>query len=471
MIEFLVAFNVFVFGYFLVLNGTYLILIFLGWQTIRRRSLSSDLLDHEQMIQSPLIRPVSIIAAAYNEEASIVSSVHSLLKLQYPKFEVVVVNDGSTDSTLDLLRKEFELHPSVLVYRHQVPCAPIRGIYVSAKYPDLVVVDKVNGGSKADTSNAGLNVARHPLVCVIDADSLLPPDALLNLVRPFFEDPRTLASGGSLRVLNGCKVDLGRITEIRLPKNWLACVQALEYLRAYLYGRLGWDRLGATLIISGGCGMFDRAATVAVGGYDSKSLGEDFDMVCRLQDLRYRNFPERRITFVPESVCWTEVPETLTVYRRQRSRWMRGLIDVLRNHRSMILNPKRGMVGMVAMPYYILFELLAPFIETTGYIVFILCWALGLLNYEFVFWFLAVSVFLGILLSAAAVSLMLISTAPYKSFRDVAKLMACCVIEGFGVRQLHNIYRIYGAIEYLQGKRGWGVMTRVGAAPTAPLAQ
>jgi cellulose synthase/poly-beta-1,6-N-acetylglucosamine synthase-like glycosyltransferase len=459
---FLLGFNYFVFFYFLAINASYLLLIYLGWLSIRERSRTADLLDHEQMIQSPLIRPVSVVAAAYNEQATIVASVHSMLHLQYPKFEVVLVNDGSTDNTLKLLIEEFELIPSPLVFRRSVPCKPIRGIYVSARYPNLVVVDKENGGSKADSSNAGLNVARHSLVCVIDADSLLPEDALLNLVRPFYEDPRTLASGGSLRVLNGCTVDRGRITKVAMPRKWLPSIQVLEYLRAFLYGRLGWDRLGATLIISGGCGMFNREAVLRVGGYDPTSLGEDFDLVCKLQDLRYREMPDCRITFVPESVCWTEVPETLAVFRRQRSRWMRGLIDVLRTHRAMILNPRRGMVGMVALPYYIIFELLAPFIETAGYIVFIICWTMGLLNTTFVWWFLAVSVMLGILLSASAIGLMLITTSPYTRLRDILKLLICCVIEGLGFRQLHNLYRIHGAIEYLQGKRGWGVMTRVG---------
>jgi cellulose synthase/poly-beta-1,6-N-acetylglucosamine synthase-like glycosyltransferase len=348
-----------------------------------------------------------------------------------------------------------------------VPCKPIRAIYVSSKYPNLVVVDKVNGGSKADTSNAGINVARHPLACIIDADSLLPPDALLNLVRPFYEDPRTLASGGSLRILNGCTVDQGRITNIAMPKKWIPSIQALEYLRAFLYGRMGWDKLGATLIISGGCGMFDREALVKANGYDSGSLGEDFDMVCRLQEIRYNEMPDRRIAFVPESVCWTEVPETLKVYRRQRSRWMRGLIDVIWSHKRMILNPKYGMVGMVAMPYYILFEFLGPFVETTGYIVFALCWALGLLNLQFVWWFLAVSLFLGILLSATAVALMLVASMPYTRKRDIIKLLVCCVVEGIGMRQLHNVFRLWGVIEYFQGKRGWGEMTRVGTAPQA----
>lgn len=468
LIAFLIWFNYAVFLYFVALNGFYVFLILLGYFGIRSDKQSAFLLDDEQMVQSPHIRPVSLVAPAYNEEATIAESVASLLQMRYPLYEIIVVNDGSTDRTLEVLTGSYEMVPGFVLYRHRLECAKIRGIYVSAKYPRLIVVDKENAGSKADAANAGINVSRYPLFCLVDADSLLEKDALLKTVRPFFEDPTTLCVGGTVRVVNNCVVEGGEVTEVRAPRGWLANCQAVEYLRAYLYGRVGWDQMGATLIISGAFGVFNKQAVIEAGGYDHNSLGEDFELVVRLRREAALKGQRYRVRFVSDTICWTEVPETLRVFKRQRSRWMRGLIQTLIRHRAMMFNPRYGLAGVLGMPFFFFFEMLGPVVEVVGFAVFLLCWVFGLLDWVFALWFLTVAILLGCVLSALSVVLMELTDRRYARLRDVFKLLAYALIDNLGYRQIHSFYRIIGIWEFLRGKKGWGTMTRTGfKKPTA----
>jgi cellulose synthase/poly-beta-1,6-N-acetylglucosamine synthase-like glycosyltransferase len=296
----------------------------------------------------------------------------------------------------------------------------------------------------------------------MDADSLLEKDALLKSMRPFFEDPTTLCVGGSLRVVNGCEVTRGEVTDVRAPRSFIATCQALEYLRAFLFGRVGWDELEATLIISGAFGLFNKHAVIAVGGFDINTVGEDMEIVVRLRRWAFKNLPRHRVRFVAETVCWTEVPESWRILKRQRSRWMRGLMETLVKHRGMIFNPRYGIVGMLALPFFLLFEMLGPIIETVGYIVFVLCWWVGLLNWEFAFWFLCVSVLLGTVISMAAVLLMELTERRYYRMKDVAKLLLFCIFDNFGYRQLHSVFRLIGLFQYFRGKKGWGEMQKHG---------
>ncbi|MGI8904922.1 MAG: glycosyltransferase family 2 protein [Candidatus Sumerlaeaceae bacterium] len=467
MRAFLLGFNYGVFFYFAIINAVYLGLVLIGYFGIRRQNRSAYLLNPEQMLQSPLLRPVSIIAPAYNEEATIVASVASLQQLQYPQFEVVLVNDGSKDNTLQTIIEHYDMVPSPVVFRQQLACTPIRGIYISSKFPRLIVVDKENAG-KADSLNAGINVSRYPLICNVDSDSLLDKDALLKVARPFFEDPTTLAVGGTIRPANNCVIEAGEVVEVRMPTSWVASFQALEYLRAFLFGRVGWDELGATVIISGAFGMFLKSAVIAAGGYDTSTVGEDMELVVRLRKWGYQNMERHRVSVVADTVCWTEVPESLKILKRQRSRWQRGLMQTLRRHVGMIFNPAYGSVGLLALPFFLLFEMLGPIVETVGYIVFVLCWWLGYVNWEFAFWFVLVSLFLGTVLSLAAAVLMEASNRRYTRWSDVARLVWFAALENFGYRQLHNIFRLIGIFQYFKGKEGWGEMTRKGFRATTP---
>ncbi|MFN4232998.1 glycosyltransferase family 2 protein [Thermus sp.] len=305
----------------------------------------------------------------YNEEKTIAHSVRSFLSLHYPEFEVIVVADGPKDRTLEVLKEAFRLVEVEWVYRRALATKPVRAVYRSLVYPNLIVVDKENGG-KADALNAGLNLARYPLFCAVDADSLLDAQALLRASRLFLEDDRVLAVGGTLRPLNGAVVREGIVETLHLPRGYLEKVQIVEYARAFFMGRAGWSAMGALLIISGAFGLFRREEALRVGGYRTDTVGEDMELVVRLHRRAREEGREYRIVYTPDPICYTEVPADWATLRKQRNRWHRGLWEVLWNHRTMLFNPRYGRLGLVAMPYFFLFEALAPVVEVLGYVLF-----------------------------------------------------------------------------------------------------
>lgn len=366
-------------AYFALLNLIYLLFTALAWRGVTAHLRRREYAGVEEAFASPLTPPVSILLPAFNEEVGIVESVRSLLRLRYPEFELLVVNDGSTDGTLDLLRREFELVPAHKALRDTIPCAPVVGTYASLRHPELWVIDKVNGG-KADALNAAIGGARFPYVCAVDADAIIEEDALLRVAKPIIDDPQLVAAtGGIVRIANGCVIDRGVVTQVALPRSKLATLQVVEYFRAFLVGRMGWSRLGSLLIISGAFGMFHRPTVEAVGGYWTSTVGEDVELVIRLHRyLKSRGEPYR-IEFVPDPVCWTEAPEDVRTLSRQRRRWQRGLAEALWRHRSMCGNPRYGALGVLALPYFLVFELIGPVLEVIAYLTIPLAASLGLL--------------------------------------------------------------------------------------------
>jgi cellulose synthase/poly-beta-1,6-N-acetylglucosamine synthase-like glycosyltransferase len=457
------VFNDAVLLYFLAISLHYLALMVIGfWETLRVVH-NVQWQDERRLMQSPFTPPVSIIASAYNEEANIVESVRSLLALHYPRFEVIVVNDGSTDRTLEILTETFGLRQVPRSFEYLVPCRPIRGAYESTLFPNLVLVDKENGGCKADATNGGLNFALYPLVCTLDADSVLDDDALLRTVHPFVQDPgRTVGTGGSVRIVNGCEVRAGRVMRVRLPGRLLPLLQVVEYLRGFLFARMGWSRLNALPIISGAFGVFDKRLMLRAGGYEPKSLGEDFEMVIRLHRYIGDHRLPYRLRFVPDPVCWTEVPETLRVLRRQRSRWHRGLIDTLLRHRAMIGRPRYGPVGVLSLPAFVAFELLGPVVELLGYLVVPLAYLAGILNVPYMMAFLALAFLLSMVLSIFAVLLDDIAFRRHARARDLALLILVSIVENLGYRQITVWWRVCAFWEYWRGDSGWGQMERRG---------
>ncbi|MGD8289614.1 MAG: glycosyltransferase family 2 protein, partial [Gemmatimonadota bacterium] len=325
---FLDGFNFVVIGYFLVLNSVYLVMSVFAFRSLRRYALRMKAVDVAELMATSGMPPVTLIAPAYNEEPTCVESVRSLLTLRYPSYDIVVVNDGSTDGTLARLSEAFELQEAARAPVATIPTAEVGAVYRSARHPNLWVVDKANGG-KADALNAGLNYCRTPLFCAMDADSLLEPDALTRIVRSFLEDSTTVAAGGVIRIVNGCRVRSGVVEDVRLPRSTLARIQVLEYLRSFLSGRMGWDALDATLIISGAFGMFQRSVVTEVGGYATDTVGEDMELIVRIHRYCREQGRPYRVAFVPDPVAWTECPETLKVLGRQRDRWQRGLVESL----------------------------------------------------------------------------------------------------------------------------------------------
>ena len=415
--------------------------------------------------------PVCLLAPAFNEELTIVDSVRSLLSLQYPSFEIIVINDGSSDGTLARLIEAFALEPHAREHEPAAPHQPVRGVYRCPTQPKLLVIDKQNGG-KADALNAGVNFSRAPILCSIDADSLLEPDALLRAVRPFVEDPeRTIAAGGTVRIANGCRIDHGRVVSVGLPRSPLALLQTVEYLRAFLMARLAWSRLDSLMIISGAFGLFRRDAVVAVGGYTLKTVGEDMELVVKLhRHFRDARLPYR-IAFIPEPVCWTEAPESLAVLGRQRARWHRGSLETFWKHRKMLFNRRYGRVGWLAFGNILLVDTLGPVIEALGYLLIPAFWAMGLLSFEHLLAFLAVSFAFGVAISVGSLALEEAELRLFPRVRDLVILTLAAVVENFGYRQLNNLWRLQGTWQFLRGSHSWGTMTRkgFGVTPAAAL--
>ena len=406
--------------------------------------------------------PIAVLAPAYDEEVTIVESVTSLLALDYPEFEVVVINDGSKDGTLRRLINHFGVERVDRYHELTVTHRPIRGIYANPRLPRLLIIDKENGG-KSDALNAGINVARFPLFCSIDADSLLEHDALLRAVRPFVDSPdKMVAVGGTIRLANGCDINGGRVDQVRLPRNFLALVQIVEYLRAFLMARLALSQMQALTVISGAFGLFRRRLVLEVGGYSHNTVGEDMELVIKLhrhmRDLK-RTY---RIEFIPEPVCWTEAPESLAVLGRQRARWQRGALETFFKHRDMLFNPRYGRIGSIGLGQVLVVDIMGPTIEVAGYLLVPLLWAIGLLSLDYLLAFLAITFTFGIFLS---VSTLILEEAELRRFphaRDLLVLTAIAVVENFGYRQLSNFWRLQGVWQFVRKQQGWGEMTRKG---------
>ena len=400
---------------------------------------------------------------AHNEEGSIRVAVRNLLQLDYPQLEVIVVNDGSDDRTLDEMREEFLLRSVRAVYVAEAKTAPVRGLYQSEVNASLLVVDKEPGGSKADAVNAGLNAATSPYVCVVDADSILERDALLRIMMPILEDPkRVVAVGGIIRVLNGSEIAGGQLQRVRLPRKGIEVIQVIEYLRAFLIGREAWGQGNMLMIISGAFGVFRTDLVRAVGGYRPTAIGEDFDLVARLHRHLRQQKMEYHIQFVPDPMCWTEAPSDLRSLGRQRARWQKGLLDVLWPNRDMLLRRRYGRIGYLALPYLWIFELLAPVIEIGGIVTIVLAASLGALSKEFFVQFLLFGYAFATMISIGSVLQEEITYKRYNDWQDVARLVSYCFLEHFPYRQLHMIWRLQGLWQCLRGDNEWKPLTRKG---------
>ncbi|WP_280803130.1 glycosyltransferase [Aurantimicrobium minutum] len=417
------------------------------------------------MAASPLTPSVSVIMSAFNEEAVIVSSVRSVLDLRHPHHELIVVNDGSTDATLQALIDGFGLVNDTRPIALTIPLlGSIRGVWTSPHANlRLTVVDSDNSG-KTDSINCALNIARNDLIAIVDADSILDPDALIKVSQPFADDPdRVIASGGVVRVANGSQVLNGRVVNVRMPSRLLPQIQAVEYLRAFLLGRAGWSQLEALILISGAFGMFRRDVVMAIGGMDTSSIGEDFELVMRMHEWMRKQTNKYRVVFVVEPVSWTEVPETFSALARQRRRWHRGLWEVLWKYKRMSFNPRYGVVGMLAVPYYWFFELLAPVLEIAGLIIVPLGLVLGVIDPVYVVFFILIAYVYAVIVTLAAMVIEEASFHRYDHWSDLWKALFSAVAENFGYRQLTAIWRVQGWWQAIRGREAsWGEMNRSG---------
>lgn len=423
------------------------------------------LLEHKEIAP-----PISIIAGAFNEEVVVVDATKAFLDLDYPNYEVVIVNDGSKDATLDLLIKAFELIEVPYHVVEKVQSKPIKRVYKSTNslFDKLTVVDKINGGTKADAMNAGLNIAKYDYFINTDVDCILAKDTLTKVILPVLDSKiPVIAVGGTMRMVNGCDMEHANITRVRPPRSFIPTFQETEYLRSYLITKMGWSFFNAMPNVSGGFGLFDRNVVIAAGGYDPESHAEDMDMTLRIVAYMRDNNLEYRIVNTPHTCCWTEGPPTLKVLYRQRSRWGRGLLQIFFVHRKFLFNRKYGRMGLVTMPYALFFELLAPIIEALGLLFLIYLFATSQVNFK-TFWLMFTYVYLiGLCISILTIALDISIKKHYKTMAEYVQLILFSSFEAFIYHPFIVFFTISGYIQYLTQKEfKWGKMTRKGFTQT-----
>jgi len=446
----------------LILSGSYLILGIFSAVALRKYLRKNSYVNYNSLVLSPLSPEISIIAPAFNESKTIINNVRTLLSLYYNNFEVILVNDGSTDNTFEKIVEEYELTKVNYYFDYRIPCERIRGVYKSKNpsFKRLTVIDKKNGG-KADSLNAGINICQNSLFISIDADSIIETDSILKLVKPFLEekDRKVIGAGGVIRIVNSCDVEGGHIREIHLPGQMLPRLQVLEYTRAFLLGRMAWSQLDGLMLISGAMGIFDRETVIKSGGYSIKTVGEDMELVVRMRRRMAEEGVKYEVTYIPDPLCWTQVPSDVKSLQTQRTRWTRGLVESLWTHRKIFFNKTYGRLGLLGYPYWFFFEWLAPLLAFSGFIYSIylavtnsINWPFYLLLFLFIYTF-AVSI------SIWAILFEEITYHKYKRKRDVLKLLTAAILEPF-FYPIYTYFAVRGNLEALRRKKGWGNVER-----------
>lgn len=451
----IVGFNYFVGIYYGVFNLFYSILLLISLVAIMRYIKRLKYAPVKEISYSPETPPISILIPVFNERGVILRTLESVFSLNYPFYEVILINDGSDDGTLELLINRFKLRKIDMVYRNILRTAPVKAFYYNPEMPNFLVIDKVRSG-KADSLNCGINVSKFPFICTIDADSIVEPDALIRLIIPVIESPvPVVACGGVVRVLNGSKIERGVVKEVGLPESSLIMFQIVEYLRAFLFGRVGWDALNSIIILSGTFSLFNKNAVISAGGFPERHLAEDMEMVVRLHEYHRKNRRPYRIKFISDAICWTEVPGTIKALARQRRRWQMGLMQSIMEHRRIIFNPAYGRIGLFVFPYYIFFEMLGPVVEFLGYLIVPLSYIFGLLSAEYFFLFLLLAIVYGIFLSTTGIFLEELTYRRYPGWEHLARLLLYGILENLGYRQINSFFRFQAILLYLLGKRRW----------------
>ena len=455
----------FILGYAILIMSSYLILARLSTRELREYLKKNSFADYEALLTSEFAPSLSLIAPAYNEGFTIEENVKSLLSLNYNNYQVIVVNDGSKDNSMEILIKTYDLVLTDLDIHPKIETKKIKGLYTSrnAAFKKLIVVDKENGG-KADALNVGLNIAQNQYVVCIDVDCILDKDSLLKLAKPFLEsyNKRIIATGGVVRIANQCVIKNGRLVEVNIPDRMLPRIQVLEYLRAFLLGRMAWGRLDGLLLISGAFGAFDKEIALLAGGYNVKTVGEDMELVVRMRRYMHENKLPYSVSYIPDPLCWTEAPEDFNIFKKQRSRWMRGTIETLYLHRKMFLNPKYKLLGMLSIPYWTLFEFLAPGIEFIGLVMTVIFIFLGLLNWHFFLLLVLFVYFFAVMFSVIALYSEERTYHKITKQIDFFKLLLAAFIEPVYFHPLAVYAALVGYKEKIMGTKGWGEMTRKG---------
>ena len=427
---------------------------------------SSSLFKKRQqdMLKNTILKdhyvPISIIVPAFNEDVTIVENVRSLLTLDYPLYEIVVVDDGSSDKTSAKLIEAFDMLPIRRPIQRKINCQPVEFVYEAATFKvPLTLIRKKNGG-KADSLNMGINACKYPYFICIDADSVLQYDSLSKIVKPVLEDENVVAVGGAVRPSNSVEIKDGRVINYRLPRNLLACMQVLEYDRSFLASRILFDKFNGSLIISGAFGLFKKDTVVAAGGYDASTMGEDMELVVKLHDYCVTNDIPYLIRYATDAICWSQVPENLKDLSKQRRRWHIGLFQSMWKHRVMLANPKFGLTSFISYFYFLIYELLSPFIEVFGITTMVLACFVDLINVPFMLIFFGIYALFGSVMSMTAFFARTQTIDLKVTFRDVLKALLLCTVEISVLRFIMAWVRATAFIGYKKKKLEWGSIKR-----------
>ena len=463
---FVKVYEYFIFFYATALILSYMVLAVFSFISINRyKSYNTDI-DDEELLNSELAPGISVIAPAYNEEKTIIINVKSLLTLNYPLFEVIIVNDGSKDDTLDLLIKEFDLVEAPFAYVEKIKSKPYKRTFKSQnpKYDILTVIDKENGGTKADAFNAGLNASVFPYYLNTDVDCILARNTLSKMIKPVLNSKtRVIAVGATLRMSNNCDIEEGVITRVRPPKALIPRFQELEYIRSYLLGKMGWELINAVPNVSGGLGMFDKEIAIKAGGYGADSHAEDMDMMTRMAVHMMNNKIPYKIGYIPLSCCWTEGPPNIQILGRQRTRWASGLFQMFSDHRKILFNPKYKNLGLITFPYVFIFEFLAPIIEAFGILFTIFLILFGQVNWTFAPLILFYSYAFAVMISSIVIIWDQMTFKYYNTTREVLKLFVIALIEPFLYHPMIMFFSLKGYFSFITSRElAWGTMTRQG---------
>lgn len=461
-----------IFQYLFILYGvaaiaSYLVLsVVSAIETIEYKRKNSYV-NYKEIMSSNNSPTISIIAPAYNESLNIVENVRSLLSNHYVNYDVIIVNDGSKDDSLEKLIEVYHLVEVDYLINEQIPTKPLRkGIYKSTNpaFEKLIIVDKENGG-KADALNMGLNISNSEYVACIDVDCLLLEDSLQKMVKPFLEvtDRKVIAAGGVIRISNSCIVKEGKLHDVNFPKKLLEQGQILEYIRAFLLGRMAWSRLNGLLVISGAFGLFDKKIAIKVGGYDKDTVGEDMELVVRMRGYMEEQKRPYKVAYIPDPLCWTEAPDSYKIFISQRNRWTRGTIETLKKHRKIGFNPKYNVLGLISYPYWFFFERLAPIVEFVGIIYFAVLIATNKIRWDYAFGFIILAYLFTVIFSLIAIITEELTYHQYKKKGTGIHLITIAFLEPF----VNHPFVLYAAIRgnidyYFNKKKKWGEMTRKG---------
>lgn len=447
--------------YVMIVNIIYFAIILFSFRDIGKIFRRASFSRYNTLSGSELAPPVSLLVPSYNEELTIIENVRCLMTLNYPTYEVIVINDGSSDATLEVLIKEYGLKRiSNPQFNGTMTTKKIRGVYYNEQYPHLFVIDKENGG-KADSLNAGINLSRYPLISSIDADSLLEKDALIRMARMYMENPEeTVAIGGDVRIANGCVIENGAVKQVSLPRRIWPMFQSIEYLKAFLGGRIGWSHINGLIIVSGAFGLFRKDYVIAVGGYRGGYPGEDMNIIIKLHRYMLENKIRYRVAFCPEAVCWTQAPDSYRILSNQRKRWGRGNLKNMIENRDMVFNPKYKTMGLLTMPYNVIFEALNPYFKITGLLALIGYVSLDMTHWQILAVFGLVNFLSGYLLSVGALLLEEVAFRRYSNMSDLWKMLLFSALKFAGYHQLGALWRVQGHIQYLRNNNSWGTMTR-----------